>query len=613
MLPRGICVKSIDFLLSVWKVQCRDGDYVALSSINAEHDAGTWRDITLPYNSELPDKLQTWLEKHRDDDVYFCPLPFTKPKRAKNLVARSHFLWSDIDEGKWQVAPPSVLWESSPGRFQGLWRVDELTPNEAAEQSRSLAYRLGADKGGWDLTQVLRIPGTKNYKYSPPPTVKLIHFKTAIQHITLSIIDKYRKTIPRKLLNIITGPASGDRSERLWHLEHELCDLGIPVADAIEILRDSDWNKYRGRPDEHERFSTEIAKITGDREAKGTPTVVESRNLIVLDYASMMKQVSTIPGWLVRDWWMKSSHGMVAGEPKSFKSTLLLDMLFCIASDSTFLGSKVEFGGPVIVIQNENSDWIMQDRLQKMALNHGEIGDVTTGAGSRIRLEWARNLPIFFINQQGFSLDDASDRAALEDVIRQLKPVAICLDPLYLMFAGDVNSAKDLNPVLNWCLSLKQEYNTAIMLVHHYNKGGEGKRGGQRMLGSTTLHGWNESAWYIQAQESQNGEGRITVDREFRGSSIYDKVDLSIKMGGFGDPTYGITVTEHATTNDEFNEQVLAALETSLGPVSKTAIAKQTGLSRRVIDGIVDGLVESGIIQRKGERYQVSPAINTAR
>lgn len=607
-------MQSIEFLLSVWAIQCRDGDHVALSSINAAHDGGTWRDVTYPYNDKLGDAVSTWLEKHINDDVYFCPLPFNKPKRSKTAVSRSHFLWSDIDDGNYKLLPPSVLWESSPGRFQGLWRVDELTPSEAAEQSRSLAYRLGCDKGGWDLTQVLRIPGTRNFKYPSTPTVTLKYFKSVVQHINLSVLDKYRKTIPRKILKIIEGPAEqGKRSDMLWYLEHELCDLGIPVGDAIEILRESDWNKYRGRPDEHERFAAEVSKITENREETGQVTRVESRNLIILDYATMMKQVASVPGWLVKDWWLKGSRGIIAGEPKSFKSTLLMDMMFCVASDSTFLDSKVEFGGPVLVIQNENADWIMQDRLEKMALNHGEIGNVKRASGRRVRLEWARNIPMFFINQQGFSLDDAADRASLEDVIRQLKPVAICLDPLYQMFAGDMNSAQDLSPVLSWIQYINIEYKTAVMVVHHYNKSGEGKRGGQRMLGSAILHGWNESAWYIQAQESVEGQGRITVDREFRGTSIFDKVDLSIEMGGFGDPLYNVSKAEHTTTGEEGKEQILGLLETSLGPVSKTALSKSTGLSRRIIDGLTEALCEQGIIIRKGERFIISPAINGVR
>src|SRR3546814_13518964 len=40
------------------------------------------------------------------------------------------------------------------------------------ELNRRLTYHVGADHGGWDLTQVLRFPGTKNYKYRSQPKVR---------------------------------------------------------------------------------------------------------------------------------------------------------------------------------------------------------------------------------------------------------------------------------------------------------------------------------------------------------------------------------------------------------------------------------------------------------
>jgi RecA-family ATPase len=138
--------------------------------------------------------------------------------------------------------------------------------------------------------------------------------------------------------------------------------------------------------------------------------------------------------------------------------------------------------------------------------------------------------------QQGLMLDDAADKEALESLIDQIRPAAIKLDPLYLMFNGDINSAKDLSGVLQWCLYIKQTYNCAVILVHHYAKGKDGVRGGQKMLGSTTLHGWIESAWYLQVQDPEEQKAVITLEREFRGAGLYGKIDVDIKMGPFGDP-----------------------------------------------------------------------------
>ncbi|HUH48124.1 MAG TPA: AAA family ATPase, partial [Arenibacter sp.] len=421
-------------------------------------------------------------------------------------------------------------------------------------------------------------------------------------------IDRWRSTIPRKTLRTIEGPAQqGKRSEMLWFLEHELCDLGIPLADVIMILKESEWNKYRGREDEDERFQSEMDKIKEDRGEKKVATRTESVIFQVMDYGDLMSSSQSSPGWLVRDFWLRNSHGIIAGEPKSFKSTLALDMLYSVASDKQFLGQyPVEYGGPVLIVQNENADWIMKDRLEKLAFNRGEIGNVRTGLGKRLRIEWARNLPIFFVNQQGFTLDDAANKEALEDLIRTIRPAAINLDPLYLMFSGDVNSAKDLNPVLNWCLYIKQEYDCSVILIHHYNKGGESKRGGQRMLGSTTLHGWIESAWYLQGQDSKDGHGVVTMEREFRGASIYPKLNVELDIGEFADTRYNVSVSTNTGKDDpvDVGQTILDILGQCTSMEIGTLCGK-VGVDRGLIEKAMAVLIRSKLVKKSGSKYSL--------
>lgn len=593
---------SIEFLLSIWSEQCKDGDHVALSA-----KGDTWRESTFPYGPQLKGSLTDWMDRNKGKDLYFCPLPFTGPKRSKELVARSNYLWSDIDEADYKKSPPTILWRSSPGRHQGLWKVPKtLTSEKAAEGSRNMAYFLGADRGGWDLTQVLRIPGTPNNKYPDKPIVQLIHNDgPVLKKIPQRLIDKWRRTIPPKVLRLLEGPAQiGKRSDMLWHLEHELLDLGIPAKEVFSILRDSDWNKYRGRADEDERFQTELEKIQGDREEKGAITRTENLVLQVETYSELMGKISTSPGWLVEHWWQRASHGIMAGQPKSYKSTIAMDLFFSVASGRPFLGEfNVHFGGPVLIVQNENSDHIMQDRWHKIATSKGEIGKVHK-KDRALQIEWARDLPIFMVNQTGFTLDNPANLVAIEELIDKIRPVAIQLDPLYLMFSGDVNSAQELNPVLVWCLYIKQTYNCSVMLIHHYNKGAkEGQRSGQRMLGSTTLHGWVESAIYVEVQDPKDGAAVITLDREFRGAGMYSKVDLHLTQGEYGTSDYSVKIADHQTTEDDLEDQILIIMGSNSDLMSKSALSKALGVSRRTIDGAVDQMIKNGVVTRRGERY----------
>jgi hypothetical protein len=164
---------ALEFLHSVWSEQ---GEGFAFLSLR--ESPGQWRDLAYKYpvdEIEIPDaKL---------GDVYFCPNLFTRPRRRKGLVLPSCWLYADLDtvEPDAVVAllgnkmKPSPTWESSPGRYQCMWHIDMALEEEAhSHLNRKLTYKIGADKGGWDITQVLRVPGTINHKYAGKPEVKLL-------------------------------------------------------------------------------------------------------------------------------------------------------------------------------------------------------------------------------------------------------------------------------------------------------------------------------------------------------------------------------------------------------------------------------------------------------
>lgn len=608
-------MKSVDFLLKVWDAQCQPGEFVCLSV-----KGNSWKDYSFPYDDNLRHELTQWLENHATRDMYFCPLPFTEPRRVKASVARSSFLWSDIDGGDYSKSPPTILWESSPGRFQGLWRLPgPVEPELAADMSKRMAYYLGADRGGWDLTQVLRIPGTPNLKYPEKPIVTFRYWNTSVlKRVPQSTLDRWRASLPKKLLRIIEGPAEqGKRSDMLWYLEHEMCDLGIPLRDVFSILRDSAWNKYRERGDEDVRFEAEMEKIREARGESGSTTKTESTPLRVVSYDQLMRSEDTEPGWMIEGFWMKNSHGIIAGQPKSFKSTLCMDMLFSVATGHPFLGAAVHQVGPVLVIQNENADWIMKDRLVKLNHKHRMLGSISH-TGSRLRITWPRGapvlgddgkptgaerpVPIYFINQQSFMLDDADNKQALEGLIADIRPVVINLDPLYLMFGGDVNSAKDLAPVLQWCLYIKQKYHCSVILVHHYGKGGEERRGGQRMLGSATLHGWIESAWYLDRLEAEGGSEVVSLECEFRGAAGRH-MDVAITMSDMGTSTrYDSEVFESTKVEDD----VLAALQSSLPGLSLKKCAQGIQVSEAKCLKTMERLMSEGKVKKVGNNYVIS-------
>ena len=568
-------------------------------------------------------------------DLYWSPCIFAGPRGIKDNVTSMGCLYADLDEVDPAKIPlkyrPSMCVESSPGRYAGIWMLDSDIPASDFEKlNKRLTYYIGADKGGWDLTQVLRIPGMRNYKYDGAPKSKLLWFNEqpyastsfdSLPDIDLPDIDPipqedmldsdikslpelvrpYLSKLSSKTLELLFASDAdvllADRSERLWELECKLLESGIPKADVINLVAACNWNKYKGRKDETRRIVSEVEKAASSIK----PQVSEMRDFMEkkwTTYSDLMSQTLDEPGWMIEGFWQRTSHGMIAGEPKTYKSVIATDMAISVASGGPFLGRyRVNHQGPVMYINEENAPWLVKDRLEKMATSKNLINGSASMKGSILTVQFPQDLPLYFLNNRGFDFTSDSDRAFLEESIKEVQPVLIIFDPLYLMLGGkDENSSKDIRPVLNWLLYLRYTYKTSIIVVHHWNKSGKSDRGGQRMLGSVLFHGWVESALYTSVVDE--AKHTIAIDREFRSFTKPPKVDVTFKFGEPGECTYEPQMGDHV---DDSEDAVLSLL--SNYRLTETEIVEQLGAPRKHVQSRLKDLLKSKRIAKDGELY----------
>jgi DNA primase RepB-like protein len=109
-------------------------------------------------------------------EVYSCAHLLTRRRRVKENATPLAALYVDGDGAKVeaQMPEPTATVATSPGREQFWWALSEpVPPKKGEELNRRLAYAMGADCSGWDLTQLLRVPGTRNRKYADAPMVVL--------------------------------------------------------------------------------------------------------------------------------------------------------------------------------------------------------------------------------------------------------------------------------------------------------------------------------------------------------------------------------------------------------------------------------------------------------
>jgi hypothetical protein len=219
---------------------------------------------------------------HGEHDIYFCPHTFKSQSRTADNVYMCPTVWADLDECRPdEVDPiPTLSWETSPGRFQALWALDDLTldPSVVEDISKRLAYNYadqGADRSGWDLSQLLRVPMTKNYKYIDtdvgPVDIALLGSAHAWYRVTefeqypavnikshaplpypeeipsstgREIMDNFRAKLPTIAFEIHDNIPTDDWSKTLYKLEMFCFEAGMTREQVLKVSLDARCNKF---------------------------------------------------------------------------------------------------------------------------------------------------------------------------------------------------------------------------------------------------------------------------------------------------------------------------------------------------------------------------------
>lgn len=145
------------FLNYIWNMQPRGVFFLA------QRQLGVWNEFPVDF------KAARNVDFHmpKGGDLYFCPNAFHKGGRKKSLCLPGRLMYQDLDESdpRELPMPPELWWETSPGRYQALWILDqELEPLELSQLNKALNRASHADPGTWNLTRLLRVPGSWNAK-----------------------------------------------------------------------------------------------------------------------------------------------------------------------------------------------------------------------------------------------------------------------------------------------------------------------------------------------------------------------------------------------------------------------------------------------------------------
>lgn len=638
------------FLERVWAAQPTTDGFVFTSV--KDWDDNSWEDHPQDYPTES-------VSIPTVKDLYFAPCIFEQDQRRKNHALPGRWLYADLDE----VDPrsldiePTIAWETSPGRYQCLWQLQRpLRPEQLELLNQKLTYHTGADKGGWSLTKVLRVPGSistkREYEYHVQSlwTNGPVHAASDIYDVVKKITtprDTLRKLptlkLPkasasrlrrrawdkltldaRRLLKASEAP-EGTRSEKLWKLERLLVEAGLPPEHVFVLVKASVWNKYRGQQREDQQLWREVmqavqtnggtnhskaqpggkskkassngssnrSKSTSARAKRGRSTnnssSSEGEKLSLVAYADFIGKRISKPMWMVEGVWSESAHGVLAGEPKTYKSVIATDLAMSVASGTRFLNHfQVPQTGPVIMVQKENDEREVQDRIARIAASKSLWASASLN-GNNLEFKAGADLPVHFMNNTDFDLTDPDDIKWLRRKVRKINPVLIVFDPLYLLAPGvDENSAAQMTPVLERLLVMKQRYNVGTLLIHHYSKPNaeNPRKGAQRISGSGTFHRWYESALLLERPDLE--EPRVKISPEHRGHSPQGGFWADFDLGSEEDLHYAVEVEPSKREKAQGQRgEIIEVLQGHNNRMPLLALAELTGIGARAIERLV--------------------------
>jgi hypothetical protein len=554
--------------------------YVFLPYIPEEAARGTKNERKKAWTEGRAFKLGDWdtirahITRHWNDDLYFTPMVFSRPQRTRENAKATSRLWADLDGADPReidpVLYPTIAWETSPGRYAAVWCMGAIRPEttERGGENHRLTIAVGADPSGWDTTQLLRVPGSRNNKREyqantrgllmwrergscswdsvdelPELPLKDTLGGDLIDEAALEAIDPYqayarlRRKLPgivRQYMRLKDADESMDRSSVAWQIERSLADAGATLLEMVAIIRPTPWNKHYGRRDELKRLTLECGKALAAKKEQPNKAVLEADEVVKHKLIPFWNNEAYLnapePEWLYEEFIPRGGCGFISGIPKSMKTWFAMDLCISAALGVNYLGYQVEKAVNVLYVQREDPTTLVRNRHHVIASSKHD--------------RWSLNVPqrdlkpypgaLFVETNLGIDVSDEGWQVWLAEQIRQAQLDLVIFDTLVRSAPGvDFDSATSATAqVLNPVKEIARENNCAIAFVHHNTKAQSNQRAAQNMAGSGQIHAWADFGIYI----TEKREALDWVEVDFTHETKYTGTrELRFRMEGLPD------------------------------------------------------------------------------
>src|SRR5215204_2845394 len=606
------------------------------------------------------DKAAEWaLEKAQNGrEVYFCAHLLTDPRRIKENATAVHTLWGDLDNAEvpeGEITPTAVV-QSSPNRFHCYWRLIDGIPPQAAELlNKRLALEIGADPSGFDLTQLLRVPGTANYKHEGSPVVDVQHLD---QSRTYSAGDLDR------ILPPLPGPASKnghthvdedagdppvelgpealkvwrgekpktkdtgevDRSASLMKIGRVIYDAGATRRTVAEALRERDvalgWKCYTNRRDADKQYQTIADKLEDEGRNHFIPVHHNGRNshshsrIGVVNVNESENGSSHHPKKSLR---AVSFVGRAKPPPQEF---VVEKIIPCGLATSFYgggglaksvnvlhLGMSVAFVGieswhglevmtcPVVYLDFEMSETVQLRRAKEIADGAG-WSDVPRG--------------FHYVEAAGYSAADVFSFAL--ELVEEHGPALIIVDSFGFSMQGESERSADvLGYVRNYIQPL-QDTGSHTLVVDHIARAIKGERAADKeAFGSVYKTNAMRSTVNVTGHADEDA-GTVYATFTHRKNNVGPRLKPFTVITKFSSGAINFERSDtviHPPTEDTIEQLIVAAMREH-GPMTNKQIAANIDRDLRSVQNSTSRLKSAGVLAETGKKVDREAVLELA-
>jgi len=230
-------------------------DRIAVLVLNRQLRETTQR-ITTAQKASSPE-FQAWLRYKNANgaDIYMGmnALQHYASTRTKDDIENISHVYLDLDHGgtasiealeNSELVPrPNYVLNTSPEKFQVVWKVEGMTAEEAEALNQAMVREFDGDPAATDSTRVLRLPGFANKKYQPDFFVQAHAESTQTYHLRdfklrIDSPDAPRHQHEEPARKLLAQSSTLSQSEHDWAYAKRALARGDDPEEVIQRIAD---------------------------------------------------------------------------------------------------------------------------------------------------------------------------------------------------------------------------------------------------------------------------------------------------------------------------------------------------------------------------------------